>query len=210
MWDKRFWPLISIGSVLGVLCLSDYLLVSDELFLNEFSKSFTSEQLREMLGQRDNLKWLGYLILPLYYLLKFLLVTCCLSISVFFITDKFEFKRMVYITGKSELVFLVSAIIKLLWFFLIQTSYTLRDLQYFYPLSVLSMFNPNSLEPWLIYPFQVMNLFEVIYWVVLAHLLSKEIPELDMNRSMAAVMSGYGTGLVIWIALVMFLTITYT
>jgi hypothetical protein len=109
----------------------------------------------------------------------------------------------------AEFVFLIPTIFKLLWFLFIQTSYTLQDLQYFHPLSALSIFDPLSLEPWLVYPLQVLNIFEAIYWVVLACLLSKEFPELDINRSMGVVVGGYGTGLVIWVILVMFLTLTY-
>jgi hypothetical protein len=121
-----------------------------------------------------------------------------------------KFKRVLNVTIVAEFIFLVPAFIKLLWFLFVETNFTLRDLQYFYPLSALNMFEQEQLEPWLVYPLQVFNLFELIYWVVLAYLLSKEFPELDVNRSMGVVVGSYGTGLVIWVLLVMFLTLTYT
>jgi hypothetical protein len=55
------------------------------------------------------------------------------------------------------------------------------------------MFDQGTLEPWLIYPLQVFNVFEIIYWIALAYFLSKGLPELDMDRSMMVVMSSYGT-----------------
>jgi hypothetical protein len=111
---------------------------------------------------------------------------------------------------KAEFIFLIPVIIKLFWFLFIKTNYSLSDFQYFSPLSALNMFQPNELEPWLLYPLQVLNVFEIFYWIILAYLLSKEIPELDLNQAFTVVMSGYGTGLVIWVALVMFFTLSYT
>ncbi|TDE18653.1 hypothetical protein [Dyadobacter psychrotolerans] len=208
MKNPLLWLLLLISLTLTVVTKNT--LVSNSLYFNSLAEKLSYEQIQELLAKGKKWEWVGYILVLIVYIIKCLLVALCLTLGVFFVFNRFEFKRMFNIAVMAEFVFLIPTVFKLLWFLFIQTSYTLQDLQYFHPFSVLSIFDPLSLEPWLIYPLQVLNVFEAMYWVVLAYLLSKELPELDMNRSMTVVMSGYGTGLIIWVAFVMFLTLTYT
>ena len=91
----------------------------------------------------------------------------------------------------AEAIFLLPAIIKLLWFAFVQTDYTLEELQYFYPLSLLNLFEVGELEAWWVYPFQVINVFEIGYWIVLAYALSKLLSK-SFNNALGFVMSTYG------------------
>ena len=207
---KAFNLLLLILFTLIITFLSKYLLLSDDLFYSSYSEQFARSQIELILSQSKEWEWLGYVLIPIICVFKCLLTSLCLSLGIFLITNKFDFRIIFRVSVLAEFVFLLPAIIKILWFLFIQTTYTLQDLQLFYPLSALNIFDPKLLEPWLLYPLQVFNVFEVIYWVVLAYLLSKELPDMDMNSSFGLVMSSYGSGLVIWIALVMFLTITYT
>ena len=202
--------LLLILITLIITFCSKYFLMSDDLFYNSYSEQFARSQIELILAQNKEWEWLGYVLIPIVCLIKCLLTSLCLSLGIFFITNRFDFKNIFSVSVVAEFVFLIPAVIKILWFIFVQPTYTLQDLQLFYPLSALNIFEPKLLEPWLLYPLQVFNVFEVIYWVVLAYLLSKELPDLDMNRSFGLVMSSYGSGLMIWIALVMFLTITYT
>ena len=208
MKNPLLWLLLLISLTLTVVTKNT--LVSDSLYFNSLAEKLTHEQIQELLANGKQWEWVGYILVLIVYIIKCLLVALCLTLGVFFVFNKFEFKRMFNIAIIAEFVFLIPTVFKLLWFLFIRTSYTLQDLQYFHPLSALSIFDPLSLEPWLVYPLQVLNVFEAMYWVVLAYVLSKELPELDMNRSMTVVISGYGTGLIIWVAFVMFLTLTYT
>ena len=186
------------------------MLISDALYFNGLSERFNYDEINELINEGKKLEWVPVPLILIMSLLKISLVAFCLSLGIFFSSIRFEFDRMFNVTVKAEFIFLAPPFIKLVWFLFVQTSYTLQEFQYFYPLSALNIFQANTLEPWLIYPLQVLNIFEIIYWVVLAYLLTKELPELDMNRSMTVVMASYGTGLVIWVAFVMFLTLTYT
>ena len=84
--------------------------------------------------------------------------------------------------------------------------YTLEDLQYFYPFSTLNIIGYEGLEPWFIYPLQVLNLFELVYWLLLGYGLSKSL-KTSMDAAMGIVVSSYGVGLLIWVVAVMFLTL---
>lgn len=202
--------LILIVSFVIVTFMSKTLLTSDTLYFNSYADEMTYEQIKSLLDQNEKWGWLGYLLIPLIYFFKCSIIATCLGLGCFITINEFAFKRAFGISVVAEFIFLLPAFIKLFWFLFIQTDYRVQDIQYFYPMSLLQIFDPKSLEPWLIYPLQVLNIFEIIYWVVLANLLTKELPELDMNRSMTVVMASYGTGLVIWVAFVMFLTLTYT
>lgn len=80
----------------------------------------------------------------------------------------------------------------------------------FYPLSALNLFDYEQVEPWLLYPLQVLNVFELLYWFALAYGITRVLPEYDLGRAMGLVLSSYGVGLLVWVATVMFLTLTYS
>ena len=144
-------------------------------------------------------------MIPIIYFLKLSSVTICLSLGVFFSTNQFNFNKFFSISLKAEFIFLVAILCKILWFSFFQTNYSLNDLQVFYPLSMLNIIEISTVEPWLKYPLQILNVFEVIYCVV----LYKNIEQIMPSNGTAAIFS-YLVGLCIWVALVMFLTLTYS
>lgn len=58
------------------------------------------------------------------------------------------------------------------------------------------------------YPLQTLNVFELVYWLLLAKGVSEALNR-DFTRSFELVMASYGSALVLWIVTVMFLTVTY-
>ena len=112
-------------------------------------------------------------------------------------------------TIQAELLFLLPVLIKILWFLFVQTDYDLNDLTQFYPLSVLNFFDADAIPRYWLYPLQVLNLFEVAYCFLLAYGVA-DVTGFSFKRSFGLVMSSYGVGLVLWVVLVMFLSITYS
>ena len=117
-----------------------------------------------------------------------------------------NYKHYFEILVKSEFIFLIPLAIKLFWFNIFHTSYTLQDLQYFSPLSVFSFFDPKEIDTWLVYPMQLFNVFELLYWLILAYLL-KDVLGKGFKDSLGFVATTYGVGLFIWVVLVMFLIV---
>ncbi|AEI48875.1 hypothetical protein [Runella slithyformis] len=189
-------------------------LISDTLYFNTLADQLTYEQIEDFIAQGKQWEWLGYVLIPLVYLIKFSLVALVLSLGLWLVTGRYEFKRLLGVAIEAEVIFLLPIVIKIFWFLFVQTGYTLQDLQFFYPLSALNLFDYQSLEPWLVYPLQVLNVFEVAYWVVLAYgvaLRSPEVkPSLSLERAFGLVAASYGTGLVVWVAVMMFLTLSYS
>jgi hypothetical protein len=67
----------------------------------------------------------------------------------------------------SEIVFVVASVIKLLWFIFFAGNYTLEDLSFFYPLSLINLFNRSEVASYWVYPLQIINIFQVLYALLL-------------------------------------------
>ncbi|WP_052353888.1 hypothetical protein [Flectobacillus major] len=184
----------------------NFFLLSNTLYYNSLSEQLTIEKIENIIEQSHKWAWISYLCLAFIYLIKFTLVTLILQTGFFFFDRKVGFSILFKAVMLAEIPFLVVPVIKLFWFLFIQTHYTLNDLQYFFPLSALQLFDVKSLSTWQIYPLQLFNVFELIYWVLLAYWL-KKLLNISLNKSMEVVASSYGTGLLLWVVFITFLSI---
>lgn len=189
--------------------LTKYFLNINQLVFKSLSNQFTSEQIQSILNIQDKWRWVSYLFLPFFIFIKTLIISSVLFMGVFLGLKEIEFKKIWTIVISAEFVFLLVPILKIAWFYLFQTNYTLEDIQYFYPLSALNIVGYKGLEAWLIYPFQVLNLFELAYWLILAYFIGK-ITETNMDRGLKIVASSYGSALFLWVVVIMFFTLNYS
>ena len=203
----RFFTLCLIG--IFVSWSFQETLLSDTLYYNAFADQLTYERINSIIEQNKKWSWIGYFLIPLLYLIKLSLISICLSLGNFFLNNHFRFKIFFNITVVAEIIFLLPVLIKLCWFLFVQTDYDLNDLTQFYPLSALTLVDSETIPRHWLAPLQTLNLFEVIYWCLLAYGVG-DATGFSFKRSFGLVMSSYGVGLVLWIVLVMFLTITYS
>jgi hypothetical protein len=185
---------------------SKTLLDTDTLLLNSLAEQLTQEQLEQTLNQQSKWQWVGYAIIPILLLLKISITAAIIDVGCFFFDKEIKYKTVFNIVVKAEFVFLLVIVFKTVWFYVFQQDYGLNDLQNFYPLSALNITGYNGLETWFIYPFQVLNLFEIAYWFILAYLLGKKL-HIKTEKSLNIIASSYGVSLVIWVVGVMFLTL---
>lgn len=176
------------------------------LLLSSLSEQFTAAQIEKILNFRDKWQWAGYVAMPVLLLLKISVVALLLDIGCFFFNKKLAYKQLFGMALKAEFIFLLVPVLKIVWFYFFKTDFTLEDLQLFYPLSALSITGYQGIDVWFIYPFQVLNLFEVVYWWFLAYQLDKALNEKE-EKGINIVASGYGVGLFLWVAGVMFFTL---
>lgn len=176
------------------------------LTLNSLAEQITRTELKKLIDARQKWQWIGYLLIPLLLLIKTSLISGVLDIGCFFFGEEIKYTKLFNIVIRAEFVFLLVIVFKTAWFHFFQTNYNLDDLQYFYPLSALNIVGYDGLQPWFIYPFQVLNLFELAYWFILAYLIGKELNE-NTDRGFSIVASSYGVSLLIWVIDVMFFTL---
>lgn len=207
--DNWYIFLILVFYFLVISFLSNHLLLSNILFYDTFSEQLTIEKIDKLISFINKWKWLGYVFIPIMYLLKFSVIALILLIGFFFIDKKVSFSLLFKAVMLAEIPFLLIPLIKLFWFLFIQTQYTFNDLQYFYPLSALQLFDVKSLPTWQIYPLQLLNMFELVYWVLLAYWL-KRLLNITLTKGMEIVIGSYGTSLLLWIVFITFLSLNAT
>uniref|UniRef100_UPI004048E34B hypothetical protein n=2 Tax=Flavobacterium sp. TaxID=239 RepID=UPI004048E34B len=210
----NFIFLVSVA--LGIFFLSNYILTYDEKMYNLYNNILTKRQIDELLDLKVKWQIFTYVIIPLILLIKTALIASVLYIGTFFYSKiKVTFKQLFDAVVKAEFVFLGVGVLKIVWFYFFQTNYTLEDLQYFYPLSALNIVGYQGLESWFIYPLQVLNLFELAYWLLLAYFIGKlAFTEKDKGKPMdlgfKIVATSYGSALLLWVVVVMFFTLNYS
>ncbi len=108
----------------------------------------------------------------------------------------------------ADFVFVAAGIAKLVILIFFKEVDTLDDLQ-FQPLSLMQLFDKGSVDALLVYPLSLLNVFEVLYWLALAWLLTGVV-EKPMGSTFKTVATSYGPGLLVWVLFVMFLTVNLT
>ncbi|WP_310555268.1 hypothetical protein [Flavobacterium sp.] len=176
----------------------------DKLLYTSLAEKLTSSQIESFFDLQDKWKWISYSFFPVYVLIKTILIASSVYIGVFFFSKKeISFQSVWDIILKAEFIFLLVPVFKIVWFYFFQINYTLEDFQYFYPLSGLNIIGYNGLEPWFIYPFQVLNFFEMAYVIYIATLVGK-ITDSTTEYGLKIVGYSYIPSMILWITVVMF------
>lgn len=180
----------------------------DNLLYIDLSKNLSQTQINDFFEKQLKFKWVGYIIVPFFVLLKTLIIASAVyTVVYFFNKNKISFKSILNIVLKAEFIFLLVPILKIIWFYFFQTNYTLEDLQYFYPLSALNIIGYEGIEPWLIYPLQILNLFELAYIIYLAYEIGK-LTNTNTDNGFKMMMYSYVPTMLLWVCVVMFLTLS--
>ena len=194
-----------------LLFLDKTYISTDSKIFDFLAKDYPSEFVRNYMESQKKWWWVSYAITPVLIGIKVLLVAFCLNF-VKIISEKLEqvkFRDILTIVLMAEFVFLIAGFYKFFNFYLVDTDYTLETLQTYYPLSLINFKEAISTEKWLAYPLQLANIFEIMYWGVLAwgiwQLADKKI---SYQRSLGYVALTYGIGLLFWVGVVCFLILS--
>lgn len=205
MKHKILLTILIIVSVFFNYFLNE-LLNTKEFVINNLADHFTQVQLEKALNLQKKWEWLGYVFIPILLLIKISIIASIIDVGCFFFGKEIKYKKLFNIVVKAEFVFLLVIVFKTAWFYYFKTDYNLEDLQFFYPLSALNIVGYEGLDPWWVYPFQVLNLFELAYWFILAYLLGNAL-KTNTDKGFSIVASSYGVSLLIWVVGVMFFTL---
>jgi hypothetical protein len=111
---------------------------------------------------------LQYFSIPFVYLWKFTVLGFVIWVGCFMFGYRVTFSQCWGIVLSSEFVFLIPELIKITWFLGFQTDPNFYDIQAFYPLSLMNLVDYQEVAKKYAYPLKALNLFEVLYWYVLA------------------------------------------
>lgn len=204
--NKTYLFLILVIVSAGATYLSKNYIVTDNVLIEHYGQQLSMFRIKQLLNFRDEWAWLSYAIMPVIYLLKFTFLTLWFLCGIILFSYKTSFKKIFQVVLMAEFVWIVPSILTIIWFGLIDTNYNLVDVQYFQPWSLMSFFDVENIESWLIFPLKSLNLFEIVYMLVLAFGIKKVIDR-DYTTSLSFVVPVYGLGLVTWIVFFTFLSI---
>lgn len=201
------YSVLSLFTIL-LLLLSQTFLVTEELYYQSLGEQLSVDQIAQLLNVQSKYEFLSYIFIALLNLLKCSVIGLTIYTGTIIFGLKVKFKNVFRIVVLAEFIFLIPLVLKFVWFYFIQSDYTLDDLQFFYPLSILNIFEKGSISQFLVYPLQLLNLFEVAYWFLLAFGIHKLIKS-DYEKSLKLVLSSYLPAMLLWVVFVMFLTVTF-
>jgi hypothetical protein len=186
--------------------LSKEYLFSDSLYFNNLSEQLSYERIVEIIDNSKKISVLSYFIIPILLIIKFTLIAFIFIIHGYLTSKKYRMKEIFSIIINAEIIFVFLGVSKILYFLIVNQDYNLLELQYFTPLSAINLFDYKNIAPFLIYPLQTINLFELFYWFALAYGISKII-NTDLQGGMKVVLSSYVPALLLWMVFITFLTV---
>ena len=209
---KNFLFYIALISIYILLIILNRIYIQTDSKMFDFlAKDYPSSVVQNYMDSQKKWWWVSYAVTPVLIGIKVLLVAFCLNF-VKIISEKLEdvqFRDILTVVLIAEFVFIIAGFYKFFNFYLIDTDYTLETLQTYYPLSLINYKEAISTEKWLAYPLQLANIFEMMYWGVLAwgiwQLADNKISYL---RSFGYVALTYGIGLLFWVGVVCFLILS--
>jgi hypothetical protein len=203
---KLFLGIVSLN--LLVIFLSQNILINDIVFFNTYSEQLTYDRSMELFQLMKSYSWVSYILVTVFLLLKFTAIAVLLYIGVYFndIHRELPLGRIFKMVIISESIFVTASIFKLLWFAFFAGNYTLDDISFFYPLSLINLFNRSEVATYWVYPLQTVNLFQLLYVLLLSFGLSK-VGSVKKSLAEKVVLSTYVPAIAVWISLIMFFTI---
>lgn len=203
---KLFLGIVALN--LLIIMVSQLTLVNEIVFFNTYSDQLTYDNAMELFQKMQSLSWVTYAITPVVLFLKFSAVSILIFVGIFFsdLHQEVTLGKVFKVVIVSELIFIAASIVKLLWFIFFAGNYTLEDMSFFYPLSLINLFSRSEVATYWVYPLQTVNVFQVLYVLLLALGLSK-ISSLRKQIADRVVLITYIPAMAAWVTVVMFLTI---
>lgn len=172
------------------------------------SIDIVGEEARAYLLERyQRTRWLSFLLVPVLLFIRLSLVALCLYVGGFFITEIGEkkFKDWWDVALSAQAIILVYSVILCI----VNLRYGANKALEFSTFSSLQFLAGNDVEPWIKIPLSAINVFEIVYWVILS-LFVRKLCDTSFWVSFRFVLSSYGVGYLFYIALLMFLMLYLT
>lgn len=163
------WFSFGTGQLFTVVCVVTLILLFiKKSFIEGELAAFEVLQERGEMGFFHALSAAQYITVPIIYAWKFTITAFILYVGGFMFGYKLTFNDMWRLAIAAELVFFIPELIKIAWFMAVNTDPTYQEIGAFYPLSLMNLFDFGSVADRWHYPLKALNVFEIVYWVILA------------------------------------------
>ncbi len=181
-----------------------YVFDLNQLLYKNLSEQLTFNQIETIFEAKAKWAWVSYVAIPILLFLKITIIAWILAIGGFFAETELPHKVYFQMVLKAEFIFLLSVVFKIFWFKFVTPDFSFEEVQQFVPLSLQQLLDTSTIPQWALYPLQLINIFEIGYWVILAVSLSKATKKTNGFKILAM---SYGPALIIWVVFIMFLTL---
>lgn len=203
--NKALFFIIIVLIVAGCSFYINKFIISDSLFYTQYSERLSIEQIESILKVNRRLAWSSYIFIPLVVFVKIAYNSSCFYIGSFFSEKQTSFKSFFNIALKAELTFCLLLFVKIIFFEFLLHVESLNDLN-FMPLSLQQLLMNFKYPRWFTYPLQTANLFEILYILLVAKLISID-GQKSFRSSLRFVISSYLPAILFWMLIVVYLSI---
>ncbi|MCZ8169240.1 MAG: hypothetical protein O9297_06095 [Flavobacterium sp.] len=191
---------------IGFTTFHHYILDLKVLEINTLSKKISQNQLDKIVNASQSNEYLNYIVVPINIFVKVVITALLLLFGCTLFNVKIHLKKLIRLTITAEFLFLLPILYEITYFKFIESNHSYIYIQNFSSLSFFNLINNIDVEPWLIYPLQTLNLFELAYIIYLSYQIGC-ISKTNFNTGLKIVGYSYVPALLLWVAVVMFFTL---
>lgn len=208
---KEFWLyfLLLALSSMAVFYIQSTILMDEDYYYAVYSEKFSVSQIDRIIEVQSRWGWAVGLLIPIFALVKLMLVSSCLLAGLFVINKQADYSSLLLASVKTEFILLILPVSAILWFLFFHSEYDPSELTNFSPFSILTFLEQDAVEPWLKYVIGSFNLLELLYLAGLAYNL-RTLFAGKFTAALKVVAMSYGIGFTIWILFVGFIIINVT
>lgn len=207
----KVWHLFFANTFLYLLIVFgvNQFIITDVILEDKLQELYPAYMIDDVMALKNRFWWVAYALEPVMLLLKLLLLFLPVSVAALLSDIDVKATDILFAGLAAESIFIVQRI----WYSII--TWNNLDLLYdnrlvdLYPLSLIGIFGSANMVDWLIYPIQLLNVFEILYVVAVTTILMKRW-EISWPDTFNIVLPAYLAGLTIWVGFVIFITIQLT
>ncbi len=185
-WYLFLWMAII---TLLIVFVSQEFFITENLIRKSLSNNMSGDQLDMAVNMQQKISWLTYIFAPIGLALKFFLVAGILALGAYIWGYKSSYKSILKVVILAESIVLLGSIIHLIVLSFGEI-HSLQQIQSGQILSLNMLVNQKSISDKLYNAFSMINIFEIIYWYLLATGLSVILNK-PLGRSFLIVASSY-------------------
>lgn len=193
---------------IGVNEYIKYFHISNQIYFNTYSANISMSRIEEIINKQKKMEWIAYILVPIFLLVKLFYFSCSLTIATGFSLNKINFDENFNIILKSEIIFAIMLLARIISLETFKSINNLADLNYV-PFSVLDLLDSTKIPTYLIYPIQLLNLWELLFGIFSINLIKYNY-SINYFNSLKIFIVGYIPSLLLWALVVLFINIQFS
>jgi hypothetical protein len=212
--SESSWTIPQLLLAFGLLyialtAISYFFILTDSVYVRGLAEKMTAERIEELVEMRSQYWWGVLIAPPVVMFIRVVYAALCITIGVIVLGQDLSYNRIFKIALLAESIFLLEIVLQVFCGIFVLNVRVPDDYANFAPLSALQFFDPSALKLWMKHPLRTVNLFEVVYVLVLAYFLTPLLKKgTTFWQTLGLVGAAYGLGLLLWVVALAFLQVS--